>query len=54
MHKNSDRSLKMAMPRSGKDSAECSGVMDDGLDDRGVRLGVKLGGVPLRRRRVLV
>lgn len=52
-HKNSDRSLSIAMPRSGKESGEDSGAIEEGLDDLGVSVGVKLGGVPLRRRRVL-
>jgi hypothetical protein len=41
------------MPRSGKESGTNSGETDEGLADRGVKLGVVIGGVPLRRRRVL-
>lgn len=41
------------MPRSGKEIGEDPGVTDDGLEDLGVNVGVRLGGVPLRRRRVL-
>lgn len=41
------------MPRSGNDSGECSGMVDEGLADLGVIVGVKFGGVPLRRRILL-
>lgn len=43
----------MATPKSGKDSGEDPDDMDEGLDDLGVRVGVRFGGVPLRRRKAL-
>lgn len=41
----------MAMPSSGKEIGKAS--TDEGLDDLGVSVGVRLGGVPLRRRKTL-
>lgn len=43
----------MAMPKSGKEIGKTSVAIDDGLEDLGVTVGVELGGVPLRRRKVL-
>ena len=43
----------MAMPRSGNEIGEASSATDNGLDDLCVSVGVRVGGVPLRRRKAL-